>query len=227
MGEENIQRLVKSIPDGKAASITLTNTEGARKKYNCVFKESIAPSFFLLLKDGTCPSDIDMDRQCLVESQDQDGTAVSFAAMISDKTRDRLFELEAKKSLRPEDLREFFRVNITTPITVSFMQAPGDTQTRTWEISGETVDLSQSGTLALFPKKCLNDGPLMLEITLPNPEKEVSCIAHVILKRQTRKGKWLTSFHFDNISTKDRDVITQNCFSQQRKQLRENIETAG
>jgi len=225
MVEENILRLVKSIKDGQSTTVTLTDKSGNRKMFECIYKESMAPSFFILISGDTYPLNIDTARQCPVISRGPKGETVSFAAKIIDQTSDKLFELEATKSIRPEDLREYFRINIKTSVTVSFFPEPGDNESRRWEMEGETVDLSQSGVLAILPYKCRNDDPILIELALPEPQQDISCICHVVNKKTTRKGQWLTSFHFDKISAQDRDAITRNCFTQQRKLLRSNVRT--
>jgi hypothetical protein len=66
----------------------------------------------------------------------------------------------------------------------------------------------------------------MIEISLPNPAGLIICSGQVIRSERIRKNHWLTAFHFNNIPSDARELITKNCFAEQRRQLRDNIQTA-
>jgi len=68
---------------------------------------------------------------------------------------------------------------------------------------------------------------MMMEINLPNPAETIICSASMVRIKRIRKNRWLTAFHFENLSARSRDIIAKNCFAEQRRQLRENIRTAG
>lgn len=227
MSEESITRLVKSINDNESATVKLTNSGGKRTSSKCVFKESTAPQFFLLFPSDDTLADIDLSKTCPLISQNCDGETLSFAASIVKKTNDRILELVAKKAINPEDLREYFRVNISTNVTVSYESETKSSRRPGWELSGKVVDLSQTGVLTILPEECKNKSSILIEIDLTSPVKTIYTIGHVVRIRRIRKDRWVTAFHFDEISAKTIDDITVNCFAEQRKQLRENIETAG
>ena len=226
MSAPELLSLVKSIPDGQAATVTLTDTTGKRQLFECVFKESIAPAFFLVFPLDDIPKDIDQTKQCPLVSRDRGNNTVSFLAEIEAKNKNHVFELVAKKSIRPEDLREYFRVDLRTHIAVRFYSQQNGEESLEWELAGETVDISQSGVLAFFPDECQDKHPIEIELSLVNPAETIFCTGHIVRTKRVRKDRWLTSFHFDEISSRSRDAIAMNCFSEQRRQIREKVQTA-
>lgn len=227
MSAQEILSLVKSIPDGQAATVTLTDLSGQRRLYECVFKESIAPAFFLVFPPEALPKEIDSSRQCPLVSRDRNDNTVSFLAEVETRIKNHVIEFAAKKSVRPEDLREYFRVNFRTHASVRFYSEQNGAKQLEWEMDGETVDISQSGVLAFFPEECGNTHPIEIEILLLNPARTIYCSGHIVRSKRVRKDRWLTSFHFDVISPDTRDAIAMNCLAEQRRQLRDKVQTAG
>ena len=226
MSEPDLTRLIKSILDNVPATIALTNQKGKRIRYNCTFKESEPPCFFLIFPPDQIPADVDVKKSAPFVGTDKNGDSVSFSASIIDQKNSKIYELVAKKSMNPEDLRENFRINLQTSITVSFDPEPGDATQESWELEGKVVDLSQSGVLTILPEECKNTKSIFLEIDLTEPRKTIGCIGHVIRVKRIKKNRWLTSFHFESISQEAVDNIATNCFAEQRRQLRENISTS-
>jgi hypothetical protein len=222
----DIISLVNAIPERQPTNVTLTDTSGKRTQVSCVFKESSAPSFFLLFPPDTLPQKIDTARPCAVVSQDMHGETVTFAAKIVEIPSSRVIELIANKSIRPEDLREYFRVNIKAQVEVFYNPERDEDNDLALELNGMTVDISQTGVLTILSGECRIQKPVMIEISLPNPAETIFCSGHVIRSKRIRKNHWLTAFHFDNISSDAREIITKNCFAEQRRQLRDNIHTA-
>jgi len=227
MSEKNISHLVKSISDKESATVKLTGADGKRTSYECIFKESSPPGFFLLFPSAEILADIDLSKSCPFISKDREGHTLSFTTAIIERTSDRILEMVARRAINPEDLREYFRVNISTDITVSFQPETDNGSHLGWELSGEVVDLSRSGILTILPEECKNRNSILIEIDLTSPVKTIYCIGHIIRIKRVKKNRWLTSFHFDDISAKAIDDITVNCLAEQRRQLRENIATAG
>ncbi|MFH0781244.1 MAG: PilZ domain-containing protein [Pseudomonadota bacterium] len=225
MSEQKILQLVRSIPDGQAASITLIDLAGERIHLQGVYKESEAPNFFFLVPPGHLPEALDTSRQCPFSSQDRSAADVSFIADIIEISGNRALELVARETVRAEDLRQFFRVTLRTRIFIRFFSKNPDSNEKYWEITGETVDISQSGALTILPEECRNFNDLDLEIEFTTPRKNVFCTSHVIRSKRLKKDRWLTSFHFDEISSVDRDAIAKNCFAEQRRQLRDKGQT--
>jgi len=221
----DIIAIVNAIPDSQPASVTMTDSSGTRRQLNCVFKESDAPSFFLLFAPGTIPDDIQKSWRCVLISKDTDGEPITFSAKITDLASNRVIELVAQKSIRPEDLREFFRVNLRMPIEIFYEPEDSDVDEQPIEFKGETVDISQTGVLSILSDECKITKPVSLELSLPNPAETIICSGNTIRCKRLKKNRWLTSFHFNDLSSRSRDLIAKNCFAAQRKQLRENIET--
>ncbi len=217
--------IVNAIPDRQSVSVTLTNTNGKKLQVACVFKESKAPSFFLLFPSRSLRNDIDINKPCVMISQDACGETVSLVAKIVDIPSNRVMEMIADKSIRPEDLREYFRVNIRARVEVFYDPGEGDDDNQPLEIDGQTVDISQTGVLTILSEECNIKKSVIIEINLPNPVGTVICSGRVIRSERIRKNRWRTAFHFDNISSEARDIIAKNCFAEQRRQLRENIQT--
>jgi hypothetical protein len=225
MPTQDLLQLVKSIPDGQSASITLTDLAGKKIHLKGTFKESHAPTFFFLCPPGQLPDTLDISRPCPFVCRDRDAADIALIADIVEKTNNRVLELIAKNTMRAEELRQFFRVTLRAGIVIRFFPENPDDDQQEWSISGETVDISQSGVLTILPEECRNANNLDLEITLINPRTKVFCSGHVIHSKRLRKDRWLISFHFDEMSQTDRDVIAKNCFAEQRRQLRDKGQT--
>ncbi len=223
MSEPDLTRLIKSIQDSAPATIALTTTKGKRTQFQCIFKESESPCFFLVFPSDQIPADVDFKKAAPFVGTDKNGDTVSFSASIIEQKNSRIYELVAKKTINPEDLRENFRVNIQTTITVSFDPEPGDNSQESWELDGKVLDLSQSGVLTVLPEECRNTESLFLEIDLTEPHKTIGVIGRLVRAKRIKKRRWLTSFHFEDISQEAVDNIATNCFAEQRRQLRENI----
>lgn len=222
----DILSIVESIPDRQPASLTITDPNSKKMLLPCIFKQSEAPGFFLLFSPGTIPENIDKDWRCTLVSKDTNNETVTFSAKITELPNNRVIELVAKKSIRVEDLREYFRVNLKAPVAISYDPATNDKNSQALALEGETVDISQTGVLTILSDECSVTLPVIIELKLPNPAETIICTGRVIRSKRIRKGRWLTSFHFDNISDKRRDIIAKNCFAEQRRQLRENIQTS-
>ena len=223
----DIISILSTIPDREPASVTFTSSTGRKTLISCVFKTSDPPSFFLLFSPGTIPEDIKKGSLCLCDSHDAKGKHVTFDAEIIKHPNNRVVEFTAKKTIKPEDLREYFRVNITANVEVFYDPEESSVDEQPLELDGKTVDISQSGVLTILSNECTTKKPVSIELNLPNPEETIICAGSVVLSKRLRKNRWLTSFHFDNISSKSKDIIAKNCFAEQRRQLRENIQTSG
>lgn len=221
----DIISIVNSIPDRQPASLTVTDSTGTRMQLPCIFNESEAPAFFLLFSPGVIPDNIADDWRYALVCKDANDEPVTFSAKIIDQPNNRVIEMMAKKSIRPEDLREYFRVNLKAPTTVFYDPGKDEPDEQPLELEGETVDISQTGVLTILSGECHTARPVTIALSLPNPFETIVCTGCVIRSKRIREKHWLTSFHFDNISSKSRDIIAKNCFAEQRRQLRENIQT--
>ena len=220
---DDIYELVDSIADGQPASAVVYDTSGNEHKHECVFKVSEPPCFFLLFPSGALPTDLDQNRQCIFTGLDVKGRLLTFGGNILNYTNNRILELEGTKPFKPEELREYFRVDLRVPVKIVH-QPTGETDLAGgWESEGETIDISQSGVLVMLSDECRSKREIRIEIQLNNPAKTVVLLGHMVRKNRVKKNRWLTSFQFDEISPADRDAIAMNCFAAQRKQLRENV----
>lgn len=221
----DIIAIVNVIPDRQPASVTLTDSAGKRIQVDCLFKVSIAPSFFLLFSPWTLPKNIQKDWPCMLVSKDTNRQHITFSAKIIELLNNRVIELVAQRSIRPEDLRDYFRVNLKAQMEVFYDPEESDKDEQAVELAGETVDISQSGILSILPEECKITKLVSIELNLPNPAETILCSGQLVRTKRVRKNHWLTSFHFENLSSRARDIIAKNCFAEQRRQLRENVQT--
>lgn len=217
--------LVKSLKDSQSATIKLQTVSGQEVHLACVYKESVAPNFFVVFPPGVIPDTLDSKKVCSVTLSDESGKSIALTAKIYEIASDRSIELTATTAIDPVSLREYFRVDFRTAITISY-ETSDTTSARNWKVSGQTLDISASGVLGLFPKEANNNHNIFIEIHLTHPQRKILCVGHVIRTNRLRGGRCQIALHFDNISTKDRDAIITNCLWEQRRQLRERIQTA-
>jgi hypothetical protein len=172
------------------------------------------------------PDNINMAQHCAVSirNHDEDTAPLSLKAKIEEIIGDRTLELTAKNSIDPTSLREFFRVAIDVPVTISFEPESDEDDSRQWTLTGETLDISGSGILGLFGEECRDRQRLKITLDLSSPQATVVCMGHVVYTRRVRKGRWHIALHFDDITTKQRDVIISNCLYEQRRQLKETLQ---
>jgi c-di-GMP-binding flagellar brake protein YcgR len=216
--------LIKMIQDSQAAEINLPLKDGSSVQLRCIYKESLAPHFFLVFPPKQLPTDIDSSKSCLVAVKGED-KSVTFKAGIEAIKGDRILELFAQKTIDPISLRTYYRADLRTAISASYQPGPEE-RAQAWELTGETLDLSGGGALAIFPKEFPNKQRIHLHLHLPHTDKEIDCLAHVIRMKKLRKERWHVALEFDNLAQKERDCIVSCCLKEQRRQLRENIQTA-
>jgi hypothetical protein len=227
MFDSAITHLLKSIAENQPARISLTTTASETFHLDCIYKEGLVPSrFFLVFPPKRLPKEIDLSQHCLVSihNADEDTTPLSLNAKIEDVIGDRTLELTAKRNIDPTTLREFFRVALYAPVTIGSAPGSYEDRSRQWSLKGETLDISGSGLLALFDAECQDRQHITITLELPSPQASVSCIGHVIYTRRARKGRWQIALHFDEIATKQRDLIISNCLFEQRRQLKMGLQ---
>ena len=225
MPESSITHLIRSIADSQSARISFSTSAGETLHLDCIYKEGIAPRFFLVFPPKKLPQNINMAQHCAISirNHDEDTAPLSLNAKIEEIIGDRTLELTAKSSIDPTSLREFFRVAIHVPVVISFEPESDDDLERKWSLSGETLDISGSGLLALFSE---DRQRIKIAIELSSPQASVVCVGHVVYTRRVRKGRWHIALHFDDIASKHRDIIISNCLYEQRRQLKETLQTS-
>jgi len=177
--------------------------------------------FLLLFVPGSLPIDeIDMNRKATV-LLDIKGQNISLAADIQDKLNEQTLRLIARDVISHEQMRNYFRVDINAPLVAR----PALRKDEEWSLSGETVDVSGSGLLAVFPEPIADDEPVQVELILPTGNGEpIKAVAHVVRSRKIHEGRYEVALHFDTIDSEDRDRIMACCFETQRRHLRLKVQ---
>lgn len=211
---------IKRIQDSQPAEVNLPLTDGSSVQLKCVYKEAFSPHFFLVFPPKQIPTNIDAAKSCLVVVKDVE-KAITFKAGIEAVKGDRVLELSAQKTIDPTTLRTAYRADLRTAISATYQPGPEE-RAETWSLTGETLDLSAGGTLAIFPAEFPNTKRILLHIKLPFTDTEIFCTSHVVSATKLRKERWKIALQFDDISSKERDIIVSCCLKEQRRQLREN-----
>jgi len=222
-----LEEIFPQIETGKAVRIALPIIGIMEKKRaSCVYQEKTPPEFLLLFTPGSLSvAEIDLNRKAAV-LLDISGRSISLAADIKQIINDQTLQLVAQEVISHEQLRDYFRVDISAPL-VARPALPETNQTREaeWSLNGETVDVSGSGLLALFSTPIDQDKPVRVDLVLPTGDaKTVQTIAHVVRSKKISDGKYQVALHFDQIKSEDRDRIMACCFEIQRKHLRLKVQ---
>lgn len=167
-----------------------------------------------LLFDDDCHIAFEIDKQ-----------PVNLIAKLQSALGERRLRCIAREPVAPEALREYFRVATNITIEASYVAGIKEVKNKTWKMIGTTIDLSGSGTLAVFAEKPASTHNIQLVMTLPEDESTLVCLAEVVRTYRIRKNRYQVAFHFTVISTKTRDQIISLCLREQRRQLRDNVET--
>lgn len=219
--------LIQNIPDKKPVRIFLPILDKKeRYRLNGVFEVSEPPKFNLLFQAGMLPIDyIDTVPSCIV-TVDLGGPAISLEARILKIVDGQKLEMVAEKSISHEQLRDFFRVDTATSvISSSFQPEFFGNQGEPWSIEGRTIDISGSGILASFDRLPPKDRQVRLELTLPSNFKEkISMLASPVRHHQVSDHQFEVAYHFDDISSDNRDKIIGCCLVIQRQMLRLKVQ---
>jgi hypothetical protein len=226
MSDSSLTRLLVSIADKEPARISLSTMAGETLHLDCIYRAGTNPGFFLVFPLKNIPNEIDISKQCSisVHSTNEDAAPLLLNAKIEEIIGKSTLELTAQKSIDPTTLRQFFRVAIYAPVTISYEPKSNPDPSQTWSLAGETLDISGSGFLALFREECRNRQNITITLELPSPQASISCTGHVVFTRRIRKEKWHIALHFDDISSKHRDIILSNCLHEQRRQLEKGLQ---
>jgi hypothetical protein len=219
--------ILQNIPQGKPVRIflpLLNRPDSVRTQG--LYQKTEPPNFSLLFQPGMLPVDeIDSTKPCIV-SIDMGGPTISLEAMIVEVVHPQTLRMVMRKSISHEQMREFFRVDaVTGVISKSFHTELFSTTKDPWSTEGQTADISGSGILAIFDEKPRADRPVRLEITIPSflPET-IKVLAHQVRAQQLQDGRFEVAYHFDDITTEDRDKIIGCCLIIQRKMLRLKVQ---
>ncbi|AGF79652.1 putative glycosyltransferase [Desulfocapsa sulfexigens DSM 10523] len=222
----SISETIKKIADSETAKIDIPTKNNQTIRLDCIYKESISPNFFLVFPPKKLPEAIDLEKHCPVSIK-HGQTSLTVTAKITAINGDRTLELTAKNSVRPESLREYFRVGANVSITARYDPESMESKIPSWNMDGHTLDMSGSGVLAIFPEDPKSRHKISLQIHLAGNRNPVHCIGHVVRSRRLRRDSYQVAFHFDSINAKDKDSIISYCLREQRNQLRKKVQTAG
>jgi PilZ domain len=215
--------ILQTIPNGKPVRIFLPLLDRLeRVRAHCICEDIVPPKFSLVFKPGFLPTDLIDQRQPCIISIDMGGPTLSLEAMIQEIVDPQTLRMILQKSISHDQMRDFFRIDaVTKVISSSFRTQFAHTNSEPWVIQGETVDISGSGILALFPNTPPTDKQVQLEIFVPSIEPEtVKVVAHQVRVQQLNDGRYEVAYHFDDITMEDRDKIIGCCLVLQRKLLR-------
>ncbi len=219
----SIVNIIKTIEDSESAKVRLTFTNRESAYLDCIYKESEAPTFFLVFSPGTIPDNLDLQENCSV-SINKEHSPIVISAKIEALRGDRTLELRATEVIDPVSLREYFRVFYQTPITASHRPASNESIKGLWKVEGTTVDLSASGVLAIFPQEFQHREHIFLEFNLTGTNRTIQCLSHVVRIHHIRKSRCQIALRFDQIPPRDQDAIVTECMSEQRRQLRKRMQ---
>ncbi len=219
--------ILQTISNGKTVRIFLPLLDRKERiRAHCVCQDINPPKFSLIFKSGLLPlDDIDTRQPCII-SIDMGGPTLSLEAMIQEIINPQTLQMILQKSISHKQMREFFRVDtVTRVISSSFHTQFVNQNGEPWSMQGETVDLSGSGILAIFPNPPPTEKQVQLEIYIPSAEPEtVKVIAHQVRVQQQNDGRYEVAYHFDDIAVEDRDKIIGSCLVLQRRLLRLKVQ---
>lgn len=214
------------IPDLKPVRVYLPiKNNNQRYRTQAVYKSISPPRFELRFQPGVLPLDnLDRQKNCLV-NVDFGGPNISMEASIGSVSPQAL-GMKAEELVSHAQMREFFRVDaVTEVISKSFQPEFFSSQGRTWALSGKTIDISGNGILAAFSEKPPGDDLVRLEISLPESGGEIiKLLARQVRSQKIDEHQWETAFHFQDISSEDRDRIIGCCLEIQRRLLRLKVD---
>jgi hypothetical protein len=218
--------LLKDIPKGKPVRIFLPLLDRQdRVRAQCIYLRTEPPQFTLIFKPGILPiDDLDIKQPCII-SIDMGGRTTSLEATIQKIVNPQTLQMVVQKSISHAQMREFFRVDAeTSVISKSFHTELFSHKNKPWSTRGQTIDISGSGLLAIFDEKPRADRQVKLEVKVPSIETDtIKILAHQVRAQKMHDGRYEVAYHFDDISTEDRDKIIGCCLVIQRKMLRMKV----
>ncbi len=220
-----INEILEKLNDNAPTVVDIPGKREENFRCKALFIKKESPALELVFPPHSWEADnLEIGSDCNL-AVEHNGLTVNLIARLDAVVRERRLSFTAREPVSPEALRDYFRVSINTAIEASYIAGPKETKTRTWKMIGTTLDLSGSGVLAIFAEKPPSNHRIQLVITISGEENPIVCLANVIRSYRIRKNRFQVAFHFENISTKTRDVIISCCLQEQRRQLRENVQT--
>ncbi len=220
-----IDKLFSLLKTGKNARLTLPTTGSDKQTHIvCVYQQETHPEFSLIIPPSALPlDDIDRTRNTTVLF-DIGGKNITVGAELKEIINERAFRFIAREIISHEQLRNYFRVDVSAPLIANLALLEGH-DNDSWSISGETLDVSGSGILAIFPQALELKKNVLVKLILPTGSPEpIKVIAEVVRTRAITDDQHHTALHFTQIEPEDRDKIMACCFEIQRKHLRLKVQ---
>jgi c-di-GMP-binding flagellar brake protein YcgR len=220
-----LDELLAKIADNVPAVVDIPGQGGEMFRCNALVTGKKSPALELLFPpDAWQAEDLRLDGSCSIAVEHQ-GQKIVLIARLEQAIDNRRLLFIAREPITPESLRDYFRVPINTPVKASYTAEQRDTRMASWKITGTALDLSGSGMLAMFSEKPPSSQRILLEITPPENPEPIFCLANVIRSYRVRRNRFQIAFHFIEMTSKTRDQIVSCCLKEQRRQLRENVQT--
>lgn len=220
-----IIELLDKLHENSSTTVDIPGRNGDHYRCKALLIKKELPEFELVFPPDAWDADnLVMRADCNI-AVEHNGQTINFIARLENVAGNRRLQFTAKESISPESLRDYFRVSINVPIEASYIAGPKEIRTKTWKMTGTTIDLSGSGVLAMFADKPASTHHIQLVMTIPDEESPTVCLADIVRVFRIRRNRYQVAFHFEVISSKTRDRIISCCFQEQRRQLRENVQT--
>ena len=217
--------ILDRINDKASATVDIPGKNGENYRCKAVLIKKDLPAIELIFPPNSWDEPhLEMGAACNLAIE-HEGRIINLIACLDKVNGDRRLQLTAREPVAPESLREYFRVMINIPIEASYIAGPREVKAKTWKMQGTTIDLSGSGVLAVFAEKPATTQNIQLVMTVPGEDAAIVCLAEVVRTYRLRKNRFQVAFHFEVISSKTRDQIISCCLQEQRRQLRENVQT--
>ncbi|MDH4318401.1 MAG: PilZ domain-containing protein [Desulfobulbaceae bacterium] len=218
-------QLLTEIDNGKPVKIVLPlKGSSDTLRINCLYGKKTPPDFTLFFPEHLPVQTMDSDAECTVII-DMAGTNVSLQAQIQEIRNGQALILRALNVISHEQLRNYFRVDLTAPVTAIPLVAPEQNPIDKLTITGETIDISGGGLLASFSESLPPKQPLQVKFILPSADAHIiQAMGHVVRTVKIAENNYQIALHFDQISSEDRDKIIRCCFEVQRQQLRLKVQ---
>lgn len=219
---------INKIPAAKPVRIFLP-LQGADKRHReqCIFQKGDDSHFNLLFEPGALPvNNLDRKSPCII-NLDMGGHSVSLEAMIEQVVNAQTLAMRVHKTISHEQMREYFRVDYTTPIIVTSLlpEGFGDPEEH-WKISGTTIDISGSGLLAIFHVSPPGDKLIRIQLPLHDDHTDslITFLARPVRTSEVEENRYVVAYHYEDINDEDRDRIVGQCLITQRRLLRLKVQ---
>ena len=221
----SIVTLLDKIKDHATTIIDIPAKEGEDYRCKAILRKKDDTAIELVFPPNSWEQEnLSLGANCNLAVEHQ-GESLNLIARLDKVSDARRLLFTAREPVSPESLRDYFRVLLNTEIEASYIAGPREVNAKTWKMLGTTIDLSGSGVLAVFAEKPSTRHNIQLVITMPGDEPSVVCLAEIVRTYRLRKNRYQVAFHFEVISQKARDQVISICFQEQRRQLRENVQT--